>query len=178
MKTKLLLLNLLFIFITIDTNGQNINNFKHIQEYKSGCNTYFLGDEEIGYTVWNSKNTLKNITPKYLQDEYSPRIELSNKTTLDNFVRIYLKPFFVNSNNFSYPYLYIYLFGDNIGNIKEIMIRYPKNIGIIPFKKIEEFETSVKNSIKLSFDKEYSGFKESEWIGTPVLYNIKDVKNM
>ncbi len=191
MRTKQVLIVCIVVFSHISLFAQNQNNdykkIKEIQDNTNGFNeikettenTYKVEDCEIAYTVWNIENKLKNIPPKFLQHMVIPPIEVSNKHVFDGFVRQYFKPYFVNFNSFTYSHLYFYLFADITGNIKEIEIRYPKNIGVIPITDIERFETSLLNSsVKLSFDKNNSVFKGSEWIGTPVMYEAEKVKDL
>ncbi len=180
MKTNKILLVYLLLALSINLFSQNLKskNFKNIENRKGICEIYQYGDEEIAYTVWNNKNKYENVVPKYMYDETIPSIEVENKQLLDDLVIKYFKPYFENFSNFSYRYLYIYLYSNNEGKVNEVLISYPKNIGIIAASIIEEFEKEIKTSIRLSFNKNYSSFKESEWIGKPVMYNSKDIKNM
>ena len=183
MKTNQVLIVCIVVFSNISLFGQKtdlINELPdEIIEATTTTNTYKVEDCEIAYTVWNIENKLKNIPPKFLQHMVIPPIEVSNKHVFDGFVRQYFKPYFVNFNSFTYSHLYFYMFADITGNIKEIEIRYPKNIGVIPITDIERFETSLLNSsVKLSFDKNNSVFKGSEWVGRPVMYEAEKVKDL
>ena len=181
MKTKQVLIACFIIFSHISLFGQKQDRIKELPNeiIEATTNTYKVEVSEIGYTVTNTKNKLINIAPKFLEYWNRPEIGVSNRAVFDDFVRHNFKPYFVNCNSFTYMYLYFYLFADRFGNIKEIEIRYPKNIGLIPLSVIERFERSLLNSnVKLTFDKNYSAFKGSEWVGRPVMYEAEKVKDL
>ena len=181
MRTKQVLIVCIVVFSHISLFGQKQDRIKELPNeiIEATTNTYKVEESEIGYTVTNTKNKLINIAPKFLEYWNRPEIGVSNRAVFDDFVRHNFKPYFVNCNSFTYSHLYFYLFADITGNIKEIEIRYPKNIGVIPTTDIERFETSLLNSsVKLSFDKNNSVFKGSEWIGTPVMYEAEKVKDL
>lgn len=143
-------------------------------------NIYIISDaSSIAYSVRNNNNQLMNVNPSFLYHEVIPPIHVVNQHTIDDFVRHYFKPYFSNHTSFTYFYLYFYLFADISGNIQEIEIRYPKNIGIIPISVIELFETSLlKSDVQLSFDKNNSVFRGSRWVGRAVMYEAEKLKDL
>lgn len=174
MKTKQVLFVCVIIFSHISLFGQKPDLI-----IEATTNTYKVEECEIGYTVTNIKNKLIDIAPKFLEHWSRPEIGVCNRAVFDDLVRNNFKSYFVNYNSFTYMYLYFYLFADSFGNIKEVAIRYPKNIGLIPLSVIEQFERSLLNSnVKLSFDKNHNVFKDSEWIGREVMYNSERVKDL
>ena len=180
MKTKKQIVLIISLFVISGSLwGQNKKNYTNIHDLKGINQTYEIGDGEIGYGVWNKQNKCKDITPTFLGFEVIPPIKITNKVTLDALVREHLKPYFLNQNSFSSSYLYIYLYTDIYGNIKEIYIRYPKNIGIIPGNVIEQFEIALlKSNVKLLFDKNNRVFKNSQWIGREVMYRADKMKDL
>ncbi|MDR1742654.1 MAG: hypothetical protein LBR48_02390 [Dysgonamonadaceae bacterium] len=150
-------------------------------EVKGNKNTYILktGMQSI-YSIWNRNNTLKDITPSYLLHEVIPPITIVNRSTLDslvfNYFPLYFKQFSGTFRGFSV--LSMYFFADINGNIKEMSISYPKEIGIIPATIIEEFEAAVlQSNVKLSFDKDHPTFKGSAWVGQYALYDSNKLQN-
>lgn len=179
MKTKQFITLCVFCSLAVILSAQNVKNFTNIQKIKGINNSYNIGEEKIAYSVWNINNKYKDIVPKYLYNEVIPSIGIENRATIDNLVCQYLKSYFIKYNTFTYPYLYIYLYGDIDGNIKEICIIYPKNIGLIPLTVIEQFEVSLlKSNVKLLFNKNNNIFSESEWVGREVMYSMESLKKL
>ena len=181
MKTKQVLIVCVIIFSHISIFGQKPDLIKELPDemIEATTNTYKVEESEIGYTVTNTKNKLIDTAPKFLEYWSRPEIGVCNRAVFDDLVRHNFKSYFVDYNSFTYMYLYFYLFADRFGNIKEIEIRYPKNIGLIPLSVIEQFERSLLNSnVRLSFDKNHSVFKDSEWVGREIMYDSEKVKDL
>lgn len=180
MKTnKIICVIFSLLVINISLYAQGKNNYEQIKELKGINNTYEIGESEIDYGVWNKQSLLMYKGASYLNYEFVPPINIENKKSLDSFVRIYFKPYFIKQNSFCYEYLYFYFFADINGNIKEIYISYPKNIGIIPGNVIEQFEIALlKSNVKLLFDKNNRVFKNSQWVGREVMYRADKMKDL
>ena len=181
MKTKQVLIVCIIIFSHISLFAQRPDLIKELPDeiIEATTNTYKVEESEIAYNVWNIKNKLIYTTPKFMEHWSRPEIGVSNRAIFDGFVRHNFKPYFVNHNSFTYMYLYFYLYADRFGNVKEVLIRYPKNIGIIPDSVIERFESSLLNSnVKLSFDKNNNVFKDSQWVGREIMYDSERVKDL
>ena len=71
-----------------------------------------------------------------------------------------------------------FFYADIDGNIKEMYMSYPKEVGIIPATVIEALEEDVlKSDIKLIFDKNHRVFKGSAWVGQQLDYDPDDIRN-
>ncbi len=72
----------------------------------------------------------------------------------------------------------ISLFSDINGKIKDVLIAYPREIGILPISVIEDFEQAIlSSSVKLDFNKQLREFQGSTWVGQYILYRAIDLQN-
>jgi len=64
------------------------------------------------------------------------------------------------------------------GHIKELEIKYPKDVDI-PIVAIEQFKNTIRTgNLKLVFDKAHKAFAISPWIGRIFRYNPNTMKEM
>lgn len=153
---------------------------QNVHEIKGKYNSYIQEDMPGYYYVYRKGSIFTLSSPDYLTNTPVPKVEIKNEILLNVFVRKYLMPYFINYkgvfiNNTNTK---LSLYSDIYGNITDISIMYPKEIGIIPISVIEEFNQSILNScISLQFESKDNRFKEAEWITQSIEYLSKDLQN-
>ena len=149
-------------------------------EVKGIKNTYIQKEVPGLYCIWNKNNKLDEIDPSYLFFQHIPPIALNDRSLIDEIVQKHLGVYFKKYKGIykSSTSLGFFFYADIDGNIKEMYMSYPKEVGIIPATVIEALEEDVlKSDIKLIFDKNHRVFKGSAWVGQQLDYDPDDIRN-
>ncbi len=170
-----------FIFIAILLGFSNtVFAQQDTIEVQGKNNIYIQRNTSFLYVVYNKNNIFTKSTPAYLHFEHTPPVKIGNKSVLDQLVRTYLSPYFKKyQGRFdTITFLNISLFSDINGKIKDVLIAYPREIGILPISVIEDFEQAIlSSSVKLDFNKQLREFQGSTWVGQYILYRAIDLQN-
>ncbi len=168
-----------FIFIAILLSFSNTVFAQLSQEIKGKNNTYIQRNAPSLYIVYNKNNIFTKSTPAYLLYEHPPKVNIGNKQVLDQLVKEYLSYYFkkYEGQYKTTTALNISLFSDINGKIKDVLIAYPREIGILPISVIEDFEQAILNSsIKLEFDTKRREFEGSTWVGQYAPYDPEEIR--
>lgn len=150
------------------------------KEVKGTQNVYMQKETKGSYIVFNKNNKLAEIDPSYLLYNNIPPVTVGNKSELDKIVHAYIVPYFNKyQGEFSLvAALTVSLFSDIDGNLREVRISYPKEIGMISGSVFEEFEAAVlQSNVKLVFDKEHYVFQGTAWVGQYAIYDPEKLRN-
>ncbi len=169
-----------FIFIAILLGFSNTLFAQLSQEIKGKNNTYIQKYDAPGlYVVYNKNNMFTKSTPAYLLFEHTPPVKIGNKHKLDQLIKEYLSYYFkkFTGDYDTSVHLNISLFSDINGKIKDVLIAYPREIGILPISVIEDFEQAIlSSSVKLDFNKQLREFQGSTWVGQYIMYNPEKIR--
>jgi hypothetical protein len=146
-------------------------------EAKGNHEEYVIVEQGDVLLAYNKRNTLIHTYSSFMEDMPMKYISI-DKPLLDSYVEKIFSPFFGGrSNAFSrYVSLGVSLYADIDGNIKELIVSYPKEVKI-PCSAIEKLEVSVlKGDLKLEFDKSRSCFKDATWVSIEYHYEAEDLR--
>ena len=151
-----------------------------VEEVKGIDSTFIKEESKHSFHIRNKNNALRFVDSYFI--EYAqlggqlPEIIISNKEEFDVYVRVFIAPFFkMDDREIG---LKIDIYADQNGNIKELEIKYPKDVDI-SIAAIEQFENAIRTSnLRLVFDKTHKAFAISPWIGRSFRYNSNTIKEM
>ncbi len=160
--------------------GQTSQKDEPTIEVKGVKNTYIQKEVPGLYGVRNKNNKLRDIDPSYLFFQHIPPITLNNRSLIEEIVQKHLGEYFkqYKGKYDSCTRLGFYLYADIDGNIKEMYMSYPKEIGMIPATVIEALEEDIlRSDIKLIFNKDHRVFKGSAWVGLNVGFDPNKIRD-
>ncbi len=123
---------------------------------------------------------MEDIAPSYLFFEHIPPIQIGNRPLLEEIVQKHLGIYFKQYKGEFNPStnLAFYFYADIDGNIKELFLSYPKEVGMIPATVIEALEEDIlRSDVKLVFDKNRRAFKGSAWVGLNVGFDPNKIRD-
>ncbi len=169
-----------FIFIAILLGFSNtVFAQQDTIEVQGKNNIYIQRNTSFLYVVYNKNNIFTKSTPAYLQYEHPPKVNIGNRQVLDQLIKEHLSYYFkkFTGDYDTSVHLNISLFSDIDGKIKDVLIAYPREIGILPISVIEDFEQAILNSsIKLEFDTKRREFEGSTWVGQYIMYDPEEIR--
>lgn len=146
-------------------------------EVKGNREIYVVVEQGNYFLIYNKSNILMHTYSSYMEEMKMEYIT-TDKPLLDSYVEKIFDPHFGSkSTRFSdIVSMGVTLFADIDGNIKELLVSYPKEVKI-PCLAIEKFEESVlKGDLKLKFDKNQSYFKDATWVLITYYYSAEKLR--
>ena len=152
--------------------------FPGIKSVARGIHDEFVIVEQGNYNIiYNNRNTLIHTYSSYMEHMKMELINL-DKPLLDSYVEIIFSPYFGKKPN-AFPEVEgmgVSLYADVDGNIKELLVYYPRDVKI-PCSAIERFEDSIFNSsLKLIFDKNIPYFRDATWVSITWEYSAEELR--
>lgn len=153
-------------------------------EEKGNHSTYIIADQKSYFVVYNKSSHLIHTYSSFMEYIESPNQAWKHisidRSLLDLYLKKFLSPHF-GGKSVKYAdteSIGVGFFSDIEGNIKEIMIDYPKEIKL-PITAIEKFEDAVTSGeLKLVFDKNHRYFKDATWVSLELNLSIEKIRKM